>query len=134
MPIASMITDQWYGVRNDEQELANPSLEAVEQAIRALDASVRTLVLLEMAPESAAHMAVGGGHGQYIVYMTTDNVRFEQLTTDGPDEDCKVLLCAGGQEGEYAKRFVVGLEAALRAARRYVHDGEADPSLTWITK
>ena len=119
-------------VRNHEQEVANPPLEAIEQAVLALDASVRTLVVLEVG-EGAAHMAVGGGRGQYVVYMTCDNVQFEQLTNDS-DDNARVLLCAGGQEGEYAKRFVVDLDAALGAVRHYVREGEADRSLRWTTR
>ena len=60
-----------------------------------------------------------------MVYMTDDNVQFEQLTNDS-DDDARVLLCAGGQEGEYAKRFVVDLDAALGAVRHYIREGEAD--------
>ncbi len=132
MAIELMITDEWQGVRNREQELANPPLEAIERAVIALDASVRTLVVLEVG-EGAAHMAVGGGGGQYVVYLTDDNVQFEQLTNDS-DDNAGVLLCAGGQEGEYAKRFVVDLEAALGAVRHYVREGQADRSLRWTMK
>jgi immunity protein Imm1 of predicted polymorphic toxin system len=132
MAIALMITDEWQGGRNHEQEVANPPMEAIEQAVIALDASVRTLVVLELG-EGAAHMAVGGGSGQYVVYMTDDNVQFEQLT-DGSDDNARVLLCAGGQEGEYARRLVVDLDAALGAVRHYARKGEADRSLRWIAK
>lgn len=65
--------------------------------------------------------------------MTDDHVRFEQLTDDS-DGDARVLLCAGGQEGEYPKRFVVDLDAALRAVRDYELEGEGDPSLRWTVK
>jgi hypothetical protein len=132
MAVELMITDEWQGVRNHEQEVANPPMEAIEQAVLALDASVRTLVVLEVG-EGASHMAVGGGSGHYVVYMTDDNVQFEQLTNDSGD-NARVLLCAGGQEGEYAKCFVVDLDAALMAVRHYVREGEADRSLRWTTR
>ncbi len=132
MRIALMVTDEWQGVRNFEQEFATPTIQAIEQAVTGLDASVRTLVILELGT-GAAHMAVGGGRGQYVVYMTDDNVRFQQLTDDS-DGDARVLLCAGGQEGEYPKRLVVDLDAALRAVRHYAREGEGDPSLRWTVK
>jgi hypothetical protein len=133
MPIALMIADEWHGVRNHEHELENPPMEAIEHAVAALDASVRTLIVLEVG-QGEAHMAVGGGNGNYVVYMTDDNIRFQQLTSDELDDGSKVLLCAGGQEGEYAKRFIVGLDAALRAVRYYARKAGADPSLQWFTK
>jgi len=40
-------------------------------------------------------------------------------------------LTVGGQAGEYPVRQVVGLDAALDAARRYFNTGERSPSLVW---
>jgi hypothetical protein len=132
MPVERMVTDEWQGVRNREHELSSPPLEAIEKAVIALDASVRTLVVLELG-QGPAHMAVGGGGGRYVVYVTNDNDHFAQLTDDS-DDNTAVLLRAGGQEGEYAKRFVVGVDAALQAVRHYAREGEADPSLRWTMK
>jgi hypothetical protein len=132
MTVALMVTDEWHDVRNVEHEIEKPSMDAIERAVRALDASTRTLVLLML--ENETHMALGGGSGQYIVYITPDNSYFNQLTSDAETGADPVVLCVGGQEGQYERRFVVGLDAALRAAQHFAHFGTTDPQQKWTRK
>jgi hypothetical protein len=84
--------------------------------------------------EDDTHMAIGGGKGQYIVYVTPDNLTFQQLTTGDAAVADKVLLNVGGQEGDYERRFVVGLEPALQALRYFCAHGVADPAFTWAAR
>jgi hypothetical protein len=76
-------------------------------------------------------LAVGGGaNGQYVVYATFDNVRF--FTLMAPEQpDFKVLLCVGGQEGDYSRNIVVDLPAALAAAKCFAETGQINSTLQW---
>ncbi len=132
MGVELMVTDEWHGVHNAEHEVEAPSIEQIEAAVERLDASQWTLVTLMLQGE--AHMAIGGGRGQYVAYVTADNIQFQQLTAESAGMGPEVALVVGGQEGRYAKRFVVDLDAVLRAARYFYADGSPDPTQTWTTK
>jgi Immunity protein Imm1 len=81
--------------------------------------------------DGEAHLAVGGGaDGQYIVFATFDNKRFFTLMAPR-QSDSKVLLCVGGQEGEYSKESVVDLSAALAAAESFAETGQMNLALRW---
>lgn len=119
-------------------EISDPSWETVEREVRALDAEVRTMITLspsppEGPPDGDHHMTIGGGKdGAYMVYMTKDNLEFWNLTEParaGNHE--KVLMCIGGQVGEYRAHQFVSLQTALLAAYRYFQDGSRAVDLHW---
>jgi Immunity protein Imm1 len=125
MYAAMLSTDFWQGVRCDASDIAHPSPEDIEAAIKALDGMHRTTV------NDDAHLAVGGGTGgQYVVYATFDNARFFMLMSSEQSE-CKVLLFIGGQEGDYPKSIVVDLPLALAAAKSFAETGQIDMALQW---
>lgn len=108
-----------------------PKWREIEAAIRRLDGKNCSLVILGVGEPPVPHLAVGGGaSGQYIVYATKDNLSFQQLTNPAALAG-KCTVVAGGQSGEYERRFCVGLAEALRAARTYAESGECDRELVW---
>jgi hypothetical protein len=122
----------------DTKTIANPTWADVEREIGALDAKTRTLVMLappspEGAPEGDHHLAVGGGgDGRFIVYTTEDSRNFWNLTDpEKRGAERKVRMNIGGQEGEYREAQFVSRDLALRAARRYVEDGQRGADLVW---
>jgi hypothetical protein len=122
-------TDFWQGPSDRGDHIADPSLHDIVTAIEGLDGKCRTLAML--TGDGDAHLAVGGGaNGQYVVYATFDNMRFFTLMAPG-QPDSKVLLCAGGQEGDYSRNIVVDLPAALAAAKCFAETGEIDLALQW---
>jgi hypothetical protein len=125
MYAAMLSTDFWQGVRCDASDIAHPSPEDIEAAIKALDGMHRTTV------NDDANLAVGGGTGgQYVVYATFDNAFFFMLMSSEQSE-CKVLLFIGGQEGDYPKSIVVDLPLALAAAKSFAETGQIDMALQW---
>ena len=73
MYATALSTDFWQAVRCDASDIAHPSPEDIEAAIKALDGKHRTTVTIT---RNDAHLAVGGGTGgQYVVYATFDNTR-----------------------------------------------------------
>lgn len=106
----------------------HPSEADVATAIRRLDGQTRTLVTLEVSDDH--HMAVGGGDGRYIVYVTVDNMHFKNLVIPG-ESGSKVRLMCGGQEGEFNAKQCVGFEEAMSAAETFALTGGLNSKLTW---
>jgi hypothetical protein len=128
MSTISMRYDRWDGVVDGGGEVDEPSWEAVNEAIRRLDAVTYTLVTIGFPDER--HLAVGGGAGRYVVYATFDNRDFWNLLgVEGGDQ--MVLLSAGGQEGDYRAAQIVGLDEALAAARTFLIEQRLESSLRW---
>jgi hypothetical protein len=129
MYATALSTDYWQGVRCDGSDIANPSPEDIEAAIKALDGKHRSTVTIR--GNDVAHLAVGGGTGgQYVVYATFDNTRFFTLMSAEQSES-KVLLLIGGQEGGYPNSIVVNLPLAMAAAKSFAETGQIDPTLQW---
>lgn len=122
----------------DSDEIFRPTWADVEREVRALDAKARTLVTLQPpppkgAPEGCHHLAVGGGEGgRFIVYLTEDNETFWNLVDPEVRGSLRrVMMTIGGQEGDFREGQFVSLDLALRAARRYFHDGGRAEDLEW---
>ncbi len=124
-----LAVDRWNGTKNEETEIVAPTVHEIEQAIRDLDASVRTLVTVGAGGD--VHMAIGGGAGRYLVYATYDNQTFHSLVDLSAGSRGSQLLFVGGQEGDYPGHQVVGMELAIRAARAFAEAGMLDPELHW---
>ena len=127
--VKELVVDRWDGIYCENSTTPNPGLEDVVAAVRALDAWTATMVALHGAEE--AHLAIGGGGGRYVVYVTDDNEVFLNLINEASEDEGVVLLVVGGQEGEYPSRMVVGLEAAVNAATDYVGTGRPAAGLRW---
>jgi len=112
----------------EPNKIERPSLQDVMAAVQRLDGKTRTLVTLEVSDDH--HLAVGGGGGRYIVYMTLDNLQFKNLIIPGKSGP-KVMLTCGGQEGGFAPKQCVDLELASRAAATFARTGQPDPELAW---
>ena len=110
-------------------EVAGPRDEDVEGAVGALDGKSVTLATLEVGDQ--AHLAIGGGPSQFIVYVTHDNERFFTATSPGQPAEPKVALVAGGQLGEFPGDEVVDRATALQASLHFAKFKERDPSIVW---
>jgi hypothetical protein len=126
--VTKLVADAWHGIYDTGGEVENPSLGDVEYAIERLDGRTHTLVMLGTSSE--AHMAVGGGAEQHVVYVTHDNRSFWSLMSPRAPEQL-IRLNVGGQEGEFPATKVVTRELAMKAARAFFANGEREPSLTW---
>lgn len=127
--VSRLITDEWSGLVCKEVEGRLPSWEAVEGAVRALDAKVKTI--LSLYKDEDSYITVGGGAGRYVVYVSEAQEIWNLLCNSGTDLKGKVVLCIGGQDGDFPARQVVNLPAALAAIRTFFHAGKIDPLLPW---
>lgn len=128
MFISKFSTENWQENRNKLVLKSAQNWLEIEVAIRSLDGHRQTLVTLET--EDEAHLAIGGGKGRYVVYLTFDNEVFHYVVDPlklGMDEK----LVVGGQEGIYAAKLCVGLDMALRAAKTFAKFGIMEKSVVW---
>jgi len=129
MFVELLVADIWTGVDCEEEEVRSPSIPDLEYAITALDASVRTTVCLYGIDGS--FLTIGGGGGQYVVYVTTPDEQFWNLLAEDSDLKGIILINIGGQEGDFPARQVVNEQRALQASRTFFRSGELDSSLRW---
>jgi hypothetical protein len=107
-----------------------PTMSEVEAAVLALDGTTTTMITLEVDDDH--HMGIGGGKdGQYVVYVTKDNLHFKNLEDASRGAGVVRMIC-GGQEGEYRAAQCVGVDATLFAARAFANTGNAAPDLDWV--
>ena len=123
------VADRWAGVLCVEDEIGTPTIDDVEQFIEALDAKSRTLVSLY--GRDGAYLSLGGGEGQYVVYVSASDELLWNLLAEASQRSGIVLLNAGGQEGDFPARQVVDKRQALQAARVFVRTGQLDSSQRW---
>lgn len=128
MAAMRMICDCWDGPNNHNVVREAPSQPEFDEAFERLDAQVHTMVVLDAGGER--HMSIGGGAGQYVVYATFDNEEFWNLLRKAPT-DGVVMLNAGGQEGDFPARQVVGQEEARQAGRSFLASCNLDRTLQW---
>ena len=125
-----MVADKWTGVLCYEDETLTPTADDVNQAVQALDAKTRTLVSLY--GRDGAHLTIGGGTGQYVVYASSSDEQLWNLVADtGEAQSGVVMLNAGGQEGDFPARQVIAKPQALQAAQTFLQTGALDSSLRW---
>ncbi len=126
--VTRLVADAWEGVHDRGNEIQEPSLADMERAIDRLDGRTHTMVILGTANE--AHLAIGGGGGQYLVYATYDNVTFwSLLSSDAPEGF--MPLNVGGQVGEYPAKQIVSRDRAMMAARTFFVSGKRESALEW---
>ncbi len=103
--------DKWSGLHCEEWEVCASPEELVARLVR-LDAQVHTLLSLASGPPDEAHLGVGGGAGQYLVYQQVSDLELWNIVR--PDaEKAWVSSNTGGQEGDHPARQVVDLAGSL---------------------
>lgn len=130
MFITKFSTENWIGNQNRVCVKQAQNWQEIESAIRELDGYDKTLVTLETNHKT--HMAVGGGAGKYIVYLTFDNESFYSLV-DPTQGDKDEAIVVGGQEGIYPAKSCVGLSATLKVAKTFAEFGTLEKSVIWET-
>ncbi|MDF5719891.1 MAG: Imm1 family immunity protein [Rhizonema sp. PD37] len=75
-------------------------------------------------------MAVGGGKGKYVVYLTFVKESFHYLV-DPSKSDIEESVIVGGQEGVYPAKSCVDLNTTLKAAKVFAELGAMEESVIW---
>jgi len=131
MAVWMLERDRPQGGGDSGEVIESPSSAEIEAAVRALNQKERTLVMLYQSPEK--HMAVGGGNGQYVAYITEDGRSFSKLVSSTPDTGT-LCLVVGGQVGDYPRSQCVSLDEVLRAVREFADRGFPNPELRWVVE
>jgi hypothetical protein len=134
MAIGLMTIYEWEAASRRDTDVAQPSWEEVERAIRALDGHARNdLFLIPDARDPGTWLCVGGGNGRYILTGGIGIDReFPTLVESGRSADPEEELVVGGQEGTYPANWVVSLEVALRGARAFYDAGGFGSNFPWV--
>jgi Immunity protein Imm1 len=128
MFISKFSVEDWLAAQNQGSVQPAREWRQIEAAISQLDGHHKTLVTLES--EGETHMAVGGGKGKYLVYLTFDNERFHYVV-EPSESDTDENLTVGGQEGTFPAKLCVDLNAALKAAKTFADSGMMEKSVIW---
>lgn len=123
-----IVADRWHDTFNDEEEIDAPTADILARLLDRLDARTHTLLMLQGPRE--AHMAIGGGNGQYIVYFSPVAEQFWNLHRRA-SRDGITMLTVGGQEGDYPSSQIVTKEEAWQAANFFLVNGSMAPDLDW---
>jgi hypothetical protein len=129
MFISQFSTENWQGNQNHGQIQPATVWAEIETAILQLDGDRHTAVTLEAANE--AHMCVGGGPDQYVVYATLDNEDFPYLVDPSRSANPEATIVVGGQAGLYPANRCVNLATVLKAAQSFAELGQMEPSAAW---
>jgi hypothetical protein len=132
--LARLTLCEWRGGRRSDHVVLHPSLADVEAAVRRLDnRAFNDLYLQPSAGDADTYLCVGGGAGSYLLAGSVGNQRFPTLVDPRLPAEPTELLFIGGQEGEYPRNWVHGLETALDTARIFWTAGGFDETgLSWV--
>jgi immunity protein Imm1 of predicted polymorphic toxin system len=120
----------WQEVGSRSDRLADPSDEAVEEAIRKLDGSTRNDLYLR-AP-GGQWMCVGGGPGRVIVtFAGGPGGPFYQALSSSEEDGEDVQIRVGGQPVWMPARTLVAEDDAIAAAMEFVRTSDRPSSLAW---
>lgn len=128
MFVSEFSVEDWQGIQNKGSVQPVKEWQQIEVAIDQLDGNHRTLVTLET--EGETHMAIGGGKGKYLVYLTFDNEQFHYaVEPSNPNGDESLVV--GGQEGVYPAKLCVNKDIAMKTAKTFAELGAMEKSVTW---
>ena len=126
--IEQLTVNVWIGRGVTREEIARPSWDQVEAAIRALNERERNdIYLTPSACDLETYLSVGGGDGRYLVTGSINNERFPTVATGprlGSAREATEELVSGGQMGDYPCRWILDLATALRAIRSFYDTSE----------
>jgi|SRR3990172_1301245 len=123
-----IVGDRLSGTSTSQWSIDAPTRGDLDRVLDQLDAETYTMITLHAG--EGHHLAIGGGRGRYVVYVTFDNQRFWTLVRRSPASGT-VLLNAGGQEGDFPAEHVVDWDQARAAAYEFLETGQLDPNQRW---
>lgn len=129
MHASRVVVCSWNGAHRIDDVVEQPSVPAIENAIRRLDGIRTTEVSIES--DSDDFMIVGGGGGRYVAFVGRGEDDLVNLFNPSGPSERLVELCVGGQTGFYSERQLVDLPTAIQAACKFAENGELDGSVNW---
>ncbi len=111
-----------------DYEAAQPTLEVVLDAVRALNGADRTFVSVFHGP---GRLDVGGDANNRLVVLASDDRRTWHMVEDPREPEGKEPIVVAGIRTRYPRRRTTTLPAAERAASAWLLRGERDPGLDW---
>jgi hypothetical protein len=110
--------------------LRSPSLKAIHAAVRALDGTTRTVVVLAAAQAGVTMEVSYGGPDLAVVTLQLEPGRGVILASQNPGL-VPVSTRWGANETVWQPRYGVGIREALQAVDYFFTHGAGDPALVW---
>ena len=131
MVVKKVFEDDWEGTRSNDSEWACVGINEVLQAINRLNGRNKTLV--ELIVDDAKYLTIGGGNeGRYVCYITIGQ-RMHNLLNPNAVPEGRVMIVAGGQQGDYEGRLCCNLEAVRKAVEYFAFHAKLNPDQNWET-
>jgi hypothetical protein len=122
------------GPEHNRVSVFAPKWEEVVSAIRAMDGHTVSNIMLgepqEGIPAMMPYIAIGGGAGEYFVYVTFDDTRFYYLINSEAAQGTGKLV-VGGQMGEFPLREIVDEVTLMKAVQTFFESGALNSDLKW---
>ena len=125
----NLTVNTWDGPIVHSDEINAPTVADAQAAIARLDGAATSEVTLTRE-DPFAYFTVGGGPELYLVTGEIEDEEILQLTEPDAGGETVPLVC-GGQLADFARRDLVGREAAVRVLTRFLENGDHDTSLPW---
>jgi len=119
------------GQDSPELNVCNPIWDQIEKAIRQLDGTYRTMVIIGKEDTEFDYMVIGGGRDQVYCCGLYDKQGREFTVVDPSKSSVTYVEVPTGQPTSVPLRETIGLEDALRAAREYAETGTRAKDLPW---
>lgn len=106
-----------------ETQIQDPTLPQIFEAFEKLDQKRHTLLSLETEPES---LMVGAGPDKFILIRTNRSSSYSLLREGKQKTSEKVMMCVGGQMGDYPENMVIHKSQAIQVITAFFegkHDG-----------
>lgn len=128
-----------YDAAGHKVNLVDPDWDQIEEHIRQLDGNDRyELRLLPAADNWQAGDAVrnihivGGADNRYLCTFSDEDDHFAYPTETGEDDTEEIFLQAGEYSDQYERKYIVGIETTLVAAKTFAANGSLNTSIEWI--
>jgi hypothetical protein len=132
MSLGSLTICSWDATSCDDTVILDPGWPEIESAVRSLDNErLNDVYLTPLGPADEVFLCVGGGAGRYLVTGSDSSRRSPILSVPGSSSDALVPLRVGGQLGEFPARYVVDLDSALTAAKKFFLAGGFECGVPW---
>ena len=122
------------GPENNRKSLFRPSWAEVVSAVQAMDGQNVTNLMLGVPqdgiPVAMPYLAIGGGAGSFVVYITFDDTRFYRLMNIERRQGMGNLV-AGGQMIEVHLQEIVDEATALKAVQTFFENLALNSDLDW---
>jgi hypothetical protein len=123
-----LIYDKRVSVYNKGGEINVFSFNKIKKYLDRMDQKIYTEVIIGGKNK---YLSIGGGNGNYIVFYTMSENYYNLINNNFINTTEEIPLVAGGQEGDFPQRQIIGYELMISACEYYYKTNEMNQKLIW---